>query len=267
LAVPLFLTARAYPSDSFQVELLGEGAPEVVTGNHLIHQLVIEVLGHDRVGLVIDSEIPLTRGLGSSAAVTLGVAAALGHTDPLGVALDFESHPENVAASYYGGGVAALVTPSGPIIRRLAVDPLLRLVVVIPPDRLLTETARKLLPPSVPFGDAVFNLSRAVLLAASLSDVQNLEPALFEDRLHQEARAQAFPHSRRLIALLLEAGCIGATWSGAGTICVGFTDVERAEDIHAQVAVDIAKEGFCYEVRSLAVDLDGLTILDEIRGG
>jgi homoserine kinase len=66
LAVPLFLTARAHASDSFHVELLGEGASEVVTGNHLIHQLVMEVLGHDRVGLVIDSEIPLARGLGSS---------------------------------------------------------------------------------------------------------------------------------------------------------------------------------------------------------
>ncbi|MGC9156228.1 MAG: homoserine kinase [Ferrimicrobium sp.] len=263
LAVPLFLTATAYPSDSFAVELHGEGAAEVVTGNHLIHQLVIEVLGHDHVGLVIDSEIPLARGLGSSAAVALGVAGALGHPDPLGVALDFESHPENVAASYYGGGVAALVAPGGPVIRRIPVDPLLRLVVIIPPDRLVTEVARRLLPPTVPFGDAVFNLSHAVVLAASLGHVEDLVPELFEDRLHQEARTAAFPAAKRLLDMLLEAGCLGASWSGAGTICVGFTDVDGVERVYQHVDQAMRASGLGYEVRSLAVDLDGLTTLKE----
>ncbi|WP_298211281.1 homoserine kinase [Ferrimicrobium sp.] len=263
LAVPLYLTATAYPSDSFVVELRGEGASEVVTGNHLIHQLVVEVLGHDRVGLVIDSEIPLARGLGSSAALVLGVAGALGHPDPLGVALDFESHPENVAASYWGGGVAALVAPSGPVIRRISVDPLLRLVVIIPPDRLATEAARRLLPQTVTFDDAVFNLSHAVVLAASLGHVEELVPALFEDHLHQDARAVAFPESRRLLAMLLEAGCLGASWSGAGTICVGFTDLDRVDAIHQQVQAAMRGSGLNYEVRSLAVDLEGLTTLTD----
>lgn len=264
LAVPLFLTARAYEADSFEVELRGEGSTEtVVAGNHLIHQLVIDVLGHDHVGLIIDSEIPLARGFGSSAAVTLGVAAALGHHDPLGVALDFESHPENVAASYYGGGVAALVTKSGPVIRRIAVDPLLRLVVIIPPNHLTTESARRLLPKTVSFDDAVFNLSRAALLAASLGHVEDLVPALFEDRLHQDARASAFPQSRQLLAMLLEAGCLGASWSGAGTICVGFTDVDRVEQVHQQVSEAMAASGLGYQVRSLAVDLEGLSVLSD----
>nr|WP_276977602.1 homoserine kinase [Ferrimicrobium acidiphilum] len=263
LAVPLFLTAMAYQADSFEVELHGEGSSETVVGNHLIHQLVIEVLGHDRVGLIIDSEIPLARGLGSSAAVTLGVAAALGHPDPLGVALDFESHPENVAASYYGGGVAALVASSGPVIRRIAVDPLLRLVVIIPPDRLTTEAARRLLPKTVSFGDAVFNLSRAALLAVSLGHVEDLVPELFEDQLHQEARAAAFPESRQLLAMLLEAGCLGASWSGAGTICVGFTDVDGVERVHQRVEEAMDSSGLGYEVRSLAVDLEGLITLGE----
>jgi len=261
LAVPLFLTARAHASDSFHVELLGEGASEVVTGNHLIHQLVMEVLGHDRVGLVIDSEIPLARGLGSSAAVTLGVAAALGHPDPLGVALDFESHPENVAASYYGGGVAALIGPQGPIIRRLAVDPLLRLIVIVPPDRLTTEAARRLLPRTVSFDDAVFNLSHAVLLAASLAHVEDLAAVLFEDRLHQEARSAAFPASKQLIAMLLEAGCIGASWSGAGTICVGFTDVDGVDQVYHHVIEAMQASGLGFAVRMLAVDLDGLVTI------
>jgi homoserine kinase len=259
----LFLTAKAYQAESFEVELRGEGSSETVSGNHLIHQLVIEVLGHDHVGLIIDSEIPLARGLGSSAAVTLGVAAALGHPDPLGVALDFESHPENVAASYYGGGVAALVAPSGPVIRRIAVDPLLRLVVIIPPDRLTTEAARRLLPNTVSFGDAVFNLSRAALLAASLGHVEDLVPELFEDRLHQDARAAAFPESRQLLAMLSEAGCLGASWSGAGTICVGFTDVDGVEGVHQHVEDAMISSGLGYQVRSLAVDLEGLAILSE----
>ncbi len=265
LAVPLFLTARAFESASFRVELRGQGCGEIVDGNHLIHQLVVDVLGHDRVGLVIDSEIPLARGLGSSAAVTLGVAAALGHSDPLGVALDFESHPENVAASYYGGGVAALMGPTGPIIRRLAVDPLLRLVVIIPPEQLATEAARRLLPAMVSFDDAVFNLSHGVVLAASLAHVEDLVPALFEDHLHQEARAKAFPESKRLLTMLLEAGCRGASWSGAGTICVGFTDVDGVDAVYHRVSDAMVTSGLGYEVRMLSVDLDGLTTVADTR--
>jgi homoserine kinase len=254
LAVPLHLWASARPAPRFSVELRGEGAGEVVDEDHVIHQLVVEVLGHDRVALRVESEIPLARGLGSSAALALAVAGALGYPDPLALALDVEGHPENVAASYYGGAVAALATPSGPIIRRLEVDPRLRLVVVVPRERLTTEAARRVLPEVVPFGDAVANLARAVLLARSLAQLEELVAELFVDRLHQEVRSELFPRAREILRALREAGCIGATWSGAGTSCVGFTHVDDAERV-ADVVRGLLPAEF---VRVLAVDLDGM---------
>jgi homoserine kinase len=127
------------------------------------HQLELDVY----------NEIPLGRGLGSSAAAFVaGVAAALrslgSEPDPLRVleiASDLEGHSDNVAASVFGGLVAALGTTA----RRLQIDPSLKIVVAVPDRRLPTKWARRALPEIVEHEAAARSISRVVALVGPCS--------------------------------------------------------------------------------------------------
>ncbi len=261
VALPLYLTVSAAHAGEFSYHGEGEGAAEVVTEGHPVHQLVLAAAGTDRVSLSVASEIPLARGLGSSGALAVAIAAACGHPDPLEVALEFEGHPENVAASYYGGLVAALRDGPRVVIRRIPVDEELRFVVVIPEDRLSTKMTRYALPAEVPFGDAVATLSRAVLLSHSFSKLELLSPVLFDDRLHQPYREKIYPQASVLMELLVLAGCIGACWSGAGSSCLGVVAAGSAAAVAARVEASLAERGVKAGVLAVAPDRSGIVRL------
>lgn len=221
LALGIYLEVSASPSERFEVEASGEGANLRAASDHLGAQVARRVLGHDRVKLRIRSQIPLSRGLGSSAAFVLGVARALGSSNPLEVAVEFEGHPENAAASFYGGLIAAGVIGSSTVVERLRIDPSLAAVLVVPDVELSTSAARKTLEGSLSRSDAVFNLQRAVLLSHAMADITHLSRDLFDDRLHQLQRSSLFPEAVEIIDVLYHCGVIGACWSGAGSTMIG----------------------------------------------
>ncbi len=258
VALPLYLTVSATPAAQFGFRGSGAGASETVGEGHLVHRLVLAAAGTDKVSLSIDSEIPLARGLGSSGALAIGVAAACGHPDPLAVALEFEGHPENVAASYYGGLVAALMDGQQVVVRKIPVDVDLRFVVVIPEDRLSTKAARRALPTEVPFGDAVATISRAVLLSQSFSRLELLAPVLFEDLIHQPYRGKIYPLASTLMGVLVDAGCIGACWSGAGSSCLGVAAAAETAAIRLRVERSLEARGVKAAVLAMAPDLEGI---------
>ncbi|MBQ3866159.1 MAG: homoserine kinase, partial [Clostridia bacterium] len=134
----------------------------------------MERLGLKRRGLWISEHpsIPASRGLGSSAAtIVAGVVAAnflhgspLSRDELLGIATELEPHPDNLAPALLGGLRASMMADGRPVSIPLTCEDLL-FCALVPPFPLPTKMARAVLPETVPFRDAVFNLSRVTLLA------------------------------------------------------------------------------------------------------
>jgi homoserine kinase len=172
----------------------------------------------DRFEFTIRSNVPLSGGLGTSAAaIVAGVVAAdsifeLG-ADRLATATRLEGHPDNVAAALYGGFV---ICADGRA-ERLDPPPGLEAVLVVPHRAVRTAKARAALPAEVPMADAVFNLAHASLLVLGLArgDPELIARGL-HDRLHQPRRRHLYPGSLALAERARELGALGATISGAG---------------------------------------------------
>jgi len=167
----------------------------------------------------IRSEIPLSGGLGSSAAAYVSGLLAADHlfeldADVLALATELEGHPDNVAAAIEGGFV---VCADG---RATRFDPPagLEALAVVPADGAVrTKTARAALPASVPMADAVFNTAHGALLILGLAtgDLDLVARGL-DDRLHQPRREHLYPRSMQLVRRAPALGALGATMSGAG---------------------------------------------------
>jgi homoserine kinase len=159
--------------------------------------------------------------LGSSGAAIVAALLAADHMYELALpraelfdrAARIEGHPDNVAASMYGGfvicsgsDVSVIEPPSG-----------LEAVAVVPGDPVSTEDARAALPAEIPLSDATFNVARASLLALGLArqDLALIARGL-EDRIHQPRRQHLYPRSMQLLQRARELGALGATISGAG---------------------------------------------------
>jgi homoserine kinase len=184
---------------------------------NLIVRAFERVLPADRYEFRVGSTIPLSGGMGSSAAgVVAGLLAAdhlAGDVDVLGLATDIEGHPDNVAASLLGG----LVICAGTDVRRLDMPTGLGAVLVIPHKAVRTSLAREAVPAAVPIGDAVHNIAMTAKLIAGLttSDFELIAGGL-GDRLHQPYRAGLYPRSAEIVAAAAAHGALGATISGAG---------------------------------------------------
>jgi homoserine kinase len=195
------------------------------------------------------NEIPLERGLGSSAAATVaGVVAAFAlagrpveQPSALQLAAQIEGHPDNVAPAFLGGLTASIkLEDGGPPVQAIRLDPPSDVAIVawIPDRRLPTSEMRRVLPDTVPRADAIANLARVAVgvagLASGRSDVLSV---LTQDRLHEPYRTAAYPELPGLIAAARGAGAIGACLAGAGSTVVAFVP---APDDAARDAVEAA---------------------------
>jgi homoserine kinase len=175
------------------------------------------------------SKIPMTGGLGSSAAAIVAGVMAADHlfeldADLRAAATELEGHPDNVAAALEGGFVIC----DGPHVHRFEVPMGLEAVLVVPPDAVPTRQARAALPESVPLGDAVFNVASGSLLTAGLvAGDWDLISAGLHDRLHQPYRAHLYPRSAQLLERAMEFGALGATISGAGPAVLFWCQYEQ----------------------------------------
>ncbi len=234
------------------------------------YRAVLRRLGlpvEEGLSLTMESEIPISRGLGSSAAMLAGgvVAANLLHGAPLSkeellaIANVLEGHPDNLAPALYGGLTASLTEEGRPMTVRLPLSPNLRFVAVIPDFPLSTHEARAVLPKTVPFADAVFNASHAAVLLGALGEG---DPALIraalQDKLHQPYRRSLIPGYDAVEAAAKGAGAIAFMVSGAGPTLMALTD-----DPHFAVGFEAALGGLRahWQVLPLAVDTEGVTVI------
>lgn len=260
LALNRYVEVEVSPAERLEVITSGEGADLPADESHLAVQVAAKVVGNDRLRIRVHSEIPIGRGLGSSAALAVAAAAAAGAQDPLewGVAID--GHPENAAASCFGGLVAAANVDGRPVWRRLPLDGNLGFVAVIPDRLLLTRDARSTLETTVERSDAVFNLGRMGLLIAGLADHRQLVAGAGDDRLHQPARSRLFPEAPSILRGLRTAGAITSFWSGAGTTLLGVCIREDCEDLRSRAERLLDEVGLAGRCVTLTADHTGITV-------
>jgi homoserine kinase len=190
----------------------------------------------------ISSTIPLTGGLGSSAAAIVAGLMAADHifeldADVPALALELEGHPDNIGAAIEGG----IVISDGASIRRFEPPMGLEAVLVIPGEPVRTERARAALPSHVPIADAVFNVAQTAKLVLGLSTGDwDLIAAGLDDRLHQPHRAHLYPRSAELRARAADYGALGATISGAGPTVLVWTHYEQTAAVVQRLARETA---------------------------
>ncbi len=259
LALSLYVDVEVVSADRLVVRSTGEGAELPADASHLAARVALEVVGHDRLAITVSSEIPVGRGLGSSAALAVATAAACGARDPLGVGVAVDGHPENAAASVAGGLVAATMVRGVPRVTSLDLDRGLAFVVLVPERPLPTARARRVLPTEVPMADATFNLGRLAMLVAGLGDRRRLSHEATEDRLHQDYRSALFPEAPMALSRLAAAGARATCWSGAGPSILGICDIEDAEGVRARGEAILKEAGVSGQALLLEADRVGLT--------
>jgi homoserine kinase len=196
--------------------------------------------------LEASSEIPVGRGLGSSAAaiaagLLLGEALAprrAGREQLLAWACEIEGHPDNVVPALLGGCAISVPRPgAAPRVVRVELHPSLAFAVAWPEARLETRFARSLLPREVPLADAVENARRLALL---LEGLRTGEPDLLalgvEDRLHVPYRLPHVPGGAEALEAARAAGAFCATISGSGTALLAIATHERAPAVAESMA-------------------------------
>ncbi len=190
----------------------------------------------------IRSEIPLSGGLGSSAAAIVAGLMAADHlfeldADLLAQASEMEGHPDNAAAALHGGFV---VIADGEATR---LDPPtgLEALAVVPEQPVRTRAARAALPAEVPLAEAVFNVAHGALLMLGLArgDWDLLARGL-HDQLHERRRAHLFPRSFELASRARELGALGATISGAGPTVLVWCFYEQTGGVAEALAQEVA---------------------------
>ena len=258
VALALYLEVTVEPADAFAISSEGCGAGLFDDQNNLGARIAADVLGHSNFALHVKSEIPLSRGLGSSAALAVASAVAAGASDPLSISSRVEGHAENAAASLLGGLVVASLTNDGALARPLALDDQWRFVAVIPDEELPTSDARRVLPDRVAFADAVRNLSAMGLLLAGLADHGAFVEGSMDDYLHQPYRMGLLPFAAPLLATLRESGAAGSCWSGAGSTMLGLATADRAEGVAGAARTFLHDQGVAGIVLVLEADRTGL---------
>jgi homoserine kinase len=226
-----------------EVEEVGEysfdaGGLDVPSGrDNLIVRAFESLHSADGIAFRLCSEIPLARGLGSSAAAIVAGLYAADHLFELGLskedflarATEIEGHPDNVAAAIYGGVVICGEGEGGPSAARFDPPNGLEGIAVIPAEEVSTERAREAIPAQVPLADAVANVSAASRLVLGLQTADlDLVAAGLADRIHQDRRRDLYPRSMDLVDEARDLGALGATISGAGPTVLVWTTWQDA---------------------------------------
>ena len=279
LGLDLYLECRFRVANALTIRATGRDADTIsLGGDNLIWQTALRVASDvgrtmPPIDLEIANDIPIGKGLGSSAAaLTAGVVIA---SEVLGLdwdqhrvldeAAQIEGHPDNVAACVLGAIVASAIDHDGKARAvRLDLNPHYSVAVVVPDYVLSTSKAREVLPQTYTRADAVFNVQRSALLIVALATgVTSAFPTALEDRMHQPYRFPLVPGLEE-ITKLRAPGLLGCALSGAGpsilvfhergyeSVCEQVRDVFRAHGQASEIVCKgIAHYGYTLERMTL----------------
>ena len=269
IAMRLHYTVRAKESDEFTIAARGRDSAICGTvERNLVLETYAEVFADcDKtcvpLAIEVDNEIPIGKGLGSSAAARLAGIALAAHFGSLGwsddrilnEAIERECHGDNAAACWLGG--VTLVHAEGAVKLRVRAEwPLLVAVTEAP---LSTEHARALLPPSYSRADAVSNLQCSMLLtAAFLEGRADWIRLALRDRIHEPYRGPMCPLLEPLRSLAGERGVLGAALSGSGPSVLVLLDPEcDAQQTRCAVAQFLHGRGLNAELILTSMETHG----------
>lgn len=279
IALSLYLRATATPQPGgFTVAYSGPNAAEIPSDES---NLIVKAMRHFAATsganfpcarVEVENEIPLGVGLGSSAsAIVAGILLASGLSAAqqdasagpdrnlaparlLELALQIESHPDNIAAAVHGGMVVAAVAgePKRVLVSKAVVSSELDFVAVVPEVPLPTEKARAVLPLQYSRTDVVANLQRTALLTAAFFSGTGLVPELFHDRLHQPYRSPLVPGIAECLAFRHES-LAGIFLSGAGSAVMAIARKD-APAIGEALVGEFRKKGIAAKALLLKAD-------------
>jgi homoserine kinase len=278
LALQLYLTvsARVAPEASARCRVTsgGEGSTSGLlspTEDNLIFRAMSFAAEREGwtlppVRLDVHNELPLGRGLGSSAAaIVAGITLSslicdreLAATTVLRYALEMEGHADNVAAAYYGGWVVSCVKPDGTVLAVRRTWPEDLKVIVVSPDALVkTMETRSILPATVERDDAVHNLQCVALFGAAVeTGAYDLLWDAMQDRMHQPYRESLVPGLKEALATRPQPGLLGVALSGSGPSVIALAH-DRLPEIGEVIANSFRSHGMAATVRLLEVDREG----------
>lgn len=277
MALQLYASITMREEETTTVLLRGEHLHGVPTDEkNLLYQVAAHLYQRagkpaPRLFIEVESDIPLTRGLGSSAAAIVGALvganALLGEPfsreELFAMGSRWEGHPDNVGASLFGGIVVAAMPEEDDSLNvphiRLPVPHELEILAVIPLQELSTAKARSVLPPQYERRDVVFNISHSSLLVAALAQGRlDLIGQAMKDRVHQPYRASLIPGMQELLDGACEHGALGAALSGAGPTMVCLVSGDSAKrQLVSFVQGVMEKHGQQTDIKVLLPDREG----------
>ncbi len=291
LALPIYNTITieetVLPGTGIEINLMSEGE-EVIDEmifdniprdeNNIVYkavEMLYNSIGQEpsELKINIQSQIPITRGLGSSAAVVVGgliaanklLGSPADETALLSLATEVEGHPDNVAPAILGGFVLASQEDDGSIVyRKLDWPEEWDITVCIPDFELSTNIARSVLPAEVPMQDAIYNAKHLAMLvhAVTTKDEKLMKTAL-HDKLHQPYREKLVPGMKEIMeAFKHEDGVLGCVLSGAGPAMLVISHKYDLDKIKSTVKDIWEGQSVKVDIRTLKVEQQGAVILD-----
>lgn len=273
LALTLYNTICMEEYDGIEIHSL-DGVEIPTNATNMVYmaaQRIFDITGKPFRGLRIwqKNNIPMARGLGSSSACLVG--GLLGANALLNNPLDrealinlsaaIEGHPDNTTPALLGGLVTCAVEHGRVYSVSVPVADSVKFVALIPPQALKTEHARSVLPQTVSLEKAVYNLSRAALMAASLFSgrLQNLKVAT-GDALHQPFRMGLIAGADAAFRVAYELGALGVYISGAGSTVMCIVRAEDT-DFAKGIKTELMKNGiFNWQIAELRTDSAGARV-------
>ncbi len=232
-------TVKATQAETWSIEHVGRYQPAPGQGDGVL-SAARRVLGDLRpLSIQVDADIPIGKGLGSSAAATVaGIAAALrvvgDEADPDHVyrlAIEIEGHADNVAAAVFGGLV---LVPAEGMPLRLPIHPALQVVIAVPQDSLPTDHARSVIEAAHPHDRVQRSLARVAALTSGLiTGNPELLGAAHGDEIHEQPRSVMSPEVSSLIEIGRRSGALHAARSGSGPSVIAFCTHETREKVVA----------------------------------
>ncbi|HXD32927.1 MAG TPA: homoserine kinase [Pyrinomonadaceae bacterium] len=278
LALQIYLNVKAAIDPgldrecSIEVAEGGENSSLPLSSDNLIYRAMRYAAEREEcvlppVELKIDNQIPISRGLGgSAAAIVAGIKLfdlllerSMSNETALKYATELEGHADNAAPSLLGGFVVnCLGSESGVISLQRPWPEDIKVVVIVPEIHLDTKLARAALSSEVDHRDAVFNLQRVALFTAALAEGRyDLLWEAMKDRLHQPMRGPLVPGLADAMAVPRIPGLLGVALSGAGPSVVALAK-DNLEEIGRTIAANFERDGISARVLDLEVDRQGV---------
>jgi len=220
------------------------------------------------IKIKVDSKIPISRGLGSSAACIIGgllaaselVGRVYSKEEILNIATQIEGHPDNVTPALVGGMTAAIYEKDRVYYNKIKVADRFKFYALIPQFTVSTEKARKVLPKVIDYKDAVFNIGRVSLLITSFIEGNDNIKIACRDKIHEDYRKELIRGFDTIKEKCLDLGSLAVFISGSGSTLMAIVDKENT-DFKAKIEKDIYNFEGSWIVKEVNIDYEGAKII------